>query len=57
MLVVGTSAVVYPAAGLAELARAVGAKLAIINTAETPLDSAADWVFRGTAAEILPQLL
>lgn len=57
MLVVGTSAVVYPAAGLAELARVAGAKLAIINTEETPLDAAADWVFRGTAAEILPQLL
>ena len=57
MLVLGTSAVVYPAAGLAERARAAGAKLAIINTAETSLDSAADWVFRGTAAEILPQLL
>jgi len=57
MLVVGTSAVVYPAAGLAELARAAGAKLAIINTGETPLDSAADWVFRGTAGETLPQLL
>jgi NAD-dependent deacetylase len=57
MLVVGTSAVVYPAAGLAELARAAGAKLAIINTGETPLDCAADWVFRGTAGEILPRLL
>ncbi len=57
MLVVGTSAVVYPAAGLAELARVAGAKLAIINTEETPLDAAADWVFRGTAGEILPQLL
>jgi len=57
MLVVGTSALVYPAAGLAEVARAAEAKLAIINTAETPLDSTADWVLRGTAAEILPQLL
>ena len=57
MLVVGTSALVYPAAGLADVARAVGARLAIINPGETPLDSAADWVFRGPAGETLPQLL
>jgi NAD-dependent deacetylase len=57
MLVVGTSAVVYPAAGLAGLARGAGAKLAIINPGNTPLDSAADWVFHSMAGEILPRLL
>jgi len=57
MLVVGTSALVYPAAGLAQLARAAGAKLAVINPDETPLDSAADWAVRGIAGEVLPQLL
>jgi NAD-dependent deacetylase len=57
MLVVGTSAVVCPAAGLAGLAQAAGAKLAIINHGETPLDSAAGWVLRGTAGEALPRLL
>jgi NAD-dependent deacetylase len=57
MLVVGTSAVVYPAAGLTGLARAAGAKLAIINPGERPLDSAADWVFRGTGGDTLPRLL
>ena len=57
MLVVGTSGVVHPAAGLAALARAAGAKLAIINPDQTPLDSAADWVFHAPAGEILPQLL
>lgn len=57
MLLVGTSAVVYPAASLAEMARAAGAKLAIINIDETPLDSAADWLIRGAAGEILPRLL
>jgi NAD-dependent deacetylase len=57
ILVVGTSAVVYPAASLAELARGAGAKLAIINTNKTPLDSSADWVLRGTSGEILPRLL
>jgi NAD-dependent deacetylase len=57
MMVVGTSAAVYPAAGLAELARAAGAKLAIINLAPTPLDSGADWILSGKAGEILPELL
>jgi NAD-dependent deacetylase len=57
MLVVGTSAAVYPAAGLAGVARASGAKLAIINPEATPLDSDADWVVRGPAGEVLPQFL
>lgn len=56
-LVVGTSAVVYPAAGLAEVARQAGARLAILNPEPTPLDSAADWALRGPAGEILPRLL
>lgn len=56
MMVVGTSAAVYPAAGLAELARAAGAKLAIINPEPTPLDALADWVLSGKAGEILPGL-
>ena len=56
MIVVGTSAAVYPAAGLAELARAAGAKLAIINPEPTPLDTGADWVLSGKAGEILPGL-
>jgi len=57
MMVVGTSAVVYPAAGLAELARAARAKLAIINPEPTPLDAAADWILGGKAGEIIPGLL
>ncbi len=57
MMVVGTSAVVYPAAGLADLARAAGAKLAIINPEPTPLDTGADWVVSVKAGEILPALL
>jgi NAD-dependent deacetylase len=57
MMVIGTSAVVFPAAGLAELARAAGAKIAIVNPEPTPLDSEADWVLRGKGGEILPALL
>jgi len=56
-LVIGTSAVVCPAAGLAELARASGAILAVINPEPTPLDSFADFVLTGKAGEILPRLL
>ena len=54
MLVVGTSGVVYPAAGLA---RATAGKVVIINPEPTDLDDAADAVLRGTAAHLLPELL
>jgi NAD-dependent deacetylase len=54
MLVVGTSGVVYPAAGLAR--RAAG-RVVIVNPEPTELDDAADAVLRGTAAQLLPQLL
>lgn len=52
-LVVGTSSLVYPAAGLASLAKSV----IEINLEATPLSSAADVVLRGRAAELVPQLL
>ena len=54
MLVVGTSGVVYPAAGLA---RTAAGKVVIINPEPTGLDDAADAVLRGTAAQMLPSLL
>jgi NAD-dependent deacetylase len=54
MLVVGTSGVVYPAAGLA---RATGGKVVVLNPVESDLDDAADAVLRGTAATVLPMLL
>ncbi|MDB5944367.1 MAG: NAD-dependent protein deacylase [Ramlibacter sp.] len=54
MLVVGTSGVVYPAAGLAR--RAPG-KVVIVNTGPTDLDEVADAVLRAPAAQLLPQLL
>jgi len=56
-LVIGTSALVYPAAGLAEMARNAGAQVGVINTDSTPLDGVADWVLQGAAGEILPRLL
>ena len=56
-VVVGTSGIVYPAAGLAEIARHAGAKIAVVNPEATPLDSLAEWVLRGPSGEILPELL
>jgi len=41
-IVVGSSLVVYPAAGFPEYAKQLGAGLAIVNREETPLDSLAD---------------
>jgi len=56
-LVVGTSAVVYPAAGLIEVAQSAGARVAIINAEPTPIDAGADWVLEGQAGQNLPRLL
>lgn len=54
MLVVGTSGVVYPAAGLA---RGTPGRVVIVNPGSTDLDDAADAVLAGTAAGLLPLLL
>src|SRR4051794_11485324 len=45
-LVLGSSLVVYPAAGFPEMAKRGGARLAIVNRQETPLDAIADLVIR-----------
>lgn len=67
MLVVGTSAVVYPAAAYIHTARVQGARIAVVNTDEpddemqenpiTRLREGQDWYPRGSAADILPELL
>ncbi len=54
MFVVGTSAVVQPAASLSLTAAQAGAKIVEINPDPTPLTSYADFSFRGKAGEILP---
>ena len=56
-LSIGTSAVVYPAAALPEIAKRNGAYLVEINIEETPMSSLADEVIRAPAAETLPVLL
>lgn len=57
MLVVGTSGAVYPAAGLAQLARRCGAQVLVVNTAPSELDPVAHQCLRGPAAAWLPLLL
>ena len=57
LLVIGTSAVVYPAAGLVGLAKSCGARVVEINIEETPITSSVDFSLRGPASEILPELL
>lgn len=52
--VIGTSALVYPAAELPLIAKQSGAKIIEINPEETALSSQADISLRGKAAEILP---
>lgn len=54
MLVVGTSGMVHPAAGLPRLTRG---RVVVINPGDTVLDAAAEVVLRGTAATLLPKLL
>jgi NAD-dependent deacetylase len=56
-LVIGTSAVVYPAAGLIPFARQAGAKVIEINPEETAWSATADCALHGLAGEWLPQLL
>lgn len=58
MLVVGTSAVVYPAAELPALAKRAGAKVIEVNLEETPLtDSLADVTILGSSTKVLPELV
>jgi NAD-dependent deacetylase len=55
-IVIGTSALVYPAAELPLIAGQSGAKVIEINPEETPLTLLSDVSIRGKAAEILPQI-
>jgi NAD-dependent SIR2 family protein deacetylase len=64
MLVIGTTATVYPAAGYVDQARRRGAKVAVINMdgVDGELGAASnlrddDFLFQGDAAKILPEIL
>ena len=63
MLVIGTSASVWPAAGYVDKARAAGARVAVINMDrdDTPGGryglTRRDWFFQGDASVIVPAML
>lgn len=57
MLVVGTSGLVHPAAGLPAAAKQAGATVITVNPEPTELDGIAAVRVRGKAAEVLPLLL
>jgi len=57
LLVVGTSALVYPAAELPFEAARAGASVICVNPEPTPIDEIATVVLRGRAGEIVPLLL
>ncbi|HXH86627.1 MAG TPA: NAD-dependent deacylase [Nitrospira sp.] len=56
-LVIGTSGVVYPAAGFATVAKETGATVVEINLVETPQSSLVDLSLRGRARDLVPLLL
>ena len=56
-LVVGTSAVVYPAADLVRLARLNRAKVIEVNLTHTPASQHADVTLCGPAGQVLPELV
>ncbi|KPA14330.1 sigma factor [Candidatus Magnetomorum sp. HK-1] len=58
MLVVGTSAIVYPAAMIPDDARQSGAKIIEINPENTPLTGrVSDYILKGPAGYIMNQLI
>ena len=56
VLVVGTSAVVYPVAALPDIARRRRARIVEVNIDETPLTPRVHAHLRGPAATVLPEL-
>lgn len=57
VLVIGTSGLVYPAAGYPAMARAEGATVIEINPQETEISDMCDHHVRGPAAEVLPVIV
>jgi NAD-dependent deacetylase len=55
--VIGTSALVYPAAALPQIAKEAGAYVCEVNPERTPLSGLCDEVITGNAGEVLPLFL
>jgi NAD-dependent deacetylase len=56
-LVVGTSAIVYPAAGLVQMARRAGASVVEFNLEATPASASADVSLFGPSGQLLPEVM
>jgi NAD-dependent deacetylase len=54
--VIGTSALVYPAAGLPAIAKSAGAYVCEVNPERTPLSDLCDEVVTGKAGEVVPRI-
>jgi NAD-dependent deacetylase len=54
---IGTSSLVWPAAGLADTARAAGARIVEVNPNPTPLSDMSDFCLSGNAGTVLPELV
>ena len=57
LLVIGTSGVVYPAAGFASIAKAAGAYVIEVNLDPTPQSDLVDIALHGRAKDLVPILL
>jgi NAD-dependent deacetylase len=57
MLVLGSSLVVYPAAGFPQLARSHGARLAIVNREPTDQDAHADLVLHDEIGPVMSSVV
>lgn len=57
LMSLGTSSVVYPAAGLVDLALRQGVPVLEVNPMETSFSTRTRWTLRGTSGTVLPQLL
>ncbi|MDY7019232.1 MAG: Sir2 family NAD-dependent protein deacetylase [Chloroflexota bacterium] len=57
LIIMGSTLIVYPAAYIPMYAKEAGAKLAIVNLSETPLDRQALVVIRGKVGEIMSKVM
>ncbi|KAF8877873.1 sirtuin [Infundibulicybe gibba] len=57
LIVVGTSSLVYPAAGYAKTVKARGGKVVVFNTERSKGDEDADFLFLGPCEQTLPEVL
>ena len=56
-LSIGTSSLVWPAAGLADAARVAGASIVEVNPDTTPLSNASNYRLNGNSGAVLPELI